>query len=171
MCSRCEDLEEEVEYLKGLLGEQADAARIETLRRNLSLTPQRAKILDRLYGANGMPVAAWTLHEMFSCEDTASGGLNVAMSAVRKAMGDRGSIEVVRGVGYRLSARGLAIVKRALTLPSDSRPPKARRYTDAQIRRMRTLRAGAVEAGERFGCSHSLVHKIRRRTIYADVAD
>jgi DNA-binding response OmpR family regulator len=119
MCSRCEELEEEVAYLKSELGLQADADLIESLRRAMPLGGLASKahgaahLVAALYRAHGRTLTRDQLMERLPSrngrDDRDDKLCAVYVCAARKTLGHDG-IQNVWGRGYRLTDAGMAKV-------------------------------------------------------------
>lgn len=120
MCSRCEELEEEVAYLRSELGEEIEADAADRVRRALRLSPDQAAIVLTLYRAGGRPVSMVRIDEALPVR-AADRGLEVLrtkVSQIRRELG-KGFILSARPGGYRLPPPALDIVAR---LVGDTRP-------------------------------------------------
>ncbi len=123
MCARCEELEEEVAYLKGELGELTNTTREYETRKRLGLKPQECKLLAALYSARRSGfVAGGYLLDIIEANGKKKTELNdpqrsllVYIHRIRKQLG-RDAIENVWGHGYRLTATGVAVYEAALAI-------------------------------------------------------
>lgn len=118
MCDRCEELEEDIAYLKSELGLRAGLDEIEALRKAFGLTPSCAKLVLALYRAKGRTVTQLQMLEImpprYTIEDDRTSQIvNVQCSKTRKALGP-GLLQNVWGQGFKLSPAGLDIVGLAL---------------------------------------------------------
>lgn len=111
-CAHCEDLKEEVAYLKSELGLRNDAERVEQLRRQ-GVRPAEAAMLCRLYAAGGKLVTVDQLEEAIPAKDPArertTPFVRTYASRIRSRMG-RDIIGNMWGRGYYLTDRGMAVV-------------------------------------------------------------
>lgn len=128
MCSRCDDLEEQVAWLRSELGLQRDLATenrlCETIPRGAHAgRPQLARFVMALYAAKGRPVTRFQLLE--ACPPTTADEdsrsekiLDVWVWRARGWLG-RDAVLTLHGKGYRLSESGMAKV--AALLGDDQR--------------------------------------------------
>lgn len=120
-CAACETLREENRQLRRELGLFAEARRVAALTRAFGLSPIGARIVLALHRAAGRSVSRTFLEDHFTGLeasgreiDDPSAAIKVQVSRIRHAIGP-GAILTVWGVGYRLSAEGLAKVEAALS--------------------------------------------------------
>lgn len=121
MCERCEELEEEVAYLKSELGIREAGERIHLLRAALGVRPAVASFLLRLYDARGKLVTHQQLVDALPAvwcdrEDRHEPITRVYCAYARKALG-RDGIETVWREGYRLSATARDRIEVILAAP------------------------------------------------------
>lgn len=165
--------EEEIAHLQRMLGERTDETAALQLRERLGLGPVNARILDRLYSAEGRLVPKWALTECFPDPDRVSEkSILVAATMIRRALGSRTSVAPVCGEGVRLTAEGIAIVtaQMASTEPLPARWVRCdRRYSDAEIRMIRWIDLPDAETAQLYGCSVVMIWRIRQRKAYAHV--
>lgn len=183
--AQVEALQEEAAFLRALLGEQEEAARVEALRKHYKIRNIPARVLERLFIARGGIVSHATLLDVFAEPDRAALGNDLAMavSYIRNALrlvsdGSRPMVEIVAGRGYRLTPTAMARVRRVVARiphrdqqPSGRRPRCDRKLTDDQVRAIRSYPAGQRPTAECFGISQGMVCYIRNRKQYADVPD
>jgi hypothetical protein len=92
MCQRCEELEEEVVYLRSEMGLQQNSADIAAIRMAFRVSPCSAKLLLALYRAKGRPVSPYQLLEAMPPRYDRNDGrdpqmIAVLVSKIRKALG------------------------------------------------------------------------------------
>lgn len=111
-CARCQELEAEVVYLRGVIavGESEEAQAC--IRLALDVSPIQARILLKLYAASGRLVQGWALRE-FLKEDGEPNLLRVHLHFLRRRL-PPASIETVKGIGYRLSKAASAQIAESL---------------------------------------------------------
>lgn len=116
-CSRCEDLQEEVAYLKSELGLQVDGDVLATIKRAFGLTDQKARIVVILFKAKGRVVSEAhfqdALPSRYGATDRGEKLVHSSISQLRKVVG-ADAIETVYARGYRLSPGMRARVAEAL---------------------------------------------------------
>lgn len=124
MCTRCEELEEEVAYYKSELGGAIKDGAIETIRKALSSGPKGASrpavaaLVLTLYRAHGRPVSKVRMLELIPPK---AGGederdpkmVDVWVCQARACLGAT-VVETVWGIGHRLSAYGMDLIGRLL---------------------------------------------------------
>lgn len=150
MCERCEDLEEEVAYLKSELGLQEDAEAYRRLRAAMKAAAgnsgrfQAVGLVLALYHAKGRVLSRYQLLEVCPSpsgkEDRDATIINVWVHQVRKALGS-GVIENVWGRGYRLTDLGRQVVSAVL---GEERPVSGPELQDLSQRPDEDLRVLAA---------------------------
>ena len=117
MCARCQELEEEVRFLKRELGLDVERDKVGRLQTSLAITPHQARILYALYVARGRIITFDILHEMIPAEDGAPRDsvevFKVQICKMRRAVGSN-AIQNVWGKGYRITHLGQMVVEDAL---------------------------------------------------------
>lgn len=113
-CARCEDLQEQVAFLKSELGIREDAEGLDRLRKPIGVAPGVAALILRLYDGGGKLVTYDQLHEAIPAvltnqEDRNFRIVQVYCTRARQALG-RDAIATVWGIGYRLTDVGRATV-------------------------------------------------------------
>lgn len=125
-CDRCAELEEEIAFLKSELGEARAGEAGHDARKALGLRPGHMALALRLYRAKGHLVTKWQCEEAiplkWAAEDRVSKIVDVYICQIRAALG-RDAVETVWGQGYRLSAKGLALMAAAVE-PNLSHQPE-----------------------------------------------
>lgn len=123
MCARCEELEEEVAYLRSELRLSGSEAEIDRLRDFLGPTGSRGLVVGfvmALHRANGRTLAPWTLLDAMPSptgnQDRTQELVKSVACFARKALG-RDAIETVWGRGYRLSPAAMVRITNALARP------------------------------------------------------
>lgn len=127
MCDRCEELEEEVAYLRSELGLNQDATDYQRLRvfmRGKSVNArQAARLILALYQAKGRAMSRLQLLDALPSpsdkEDRNPNLIGVMVCHARAGLG-REAVENVWGHGYRLSDEGVAKVRSILSAPLDA---------------------------------------------------
>jgi DNA-binding response OmpR family regulator len=128
-CARCEELEEQVAYLKSELGLSNDVETSDRLRRAMRGTyrPTHASgacgLVLALYAAKGRLRAKWSLMEAIpprngGDDDRNPKIIDVYVSCARKGLG-HDAIETVWGRGYRMTDVGMERVRAILNPPAD----------------------------------------------------
>lgn len=119
-CAHCEDLEEEVAYLKSELGLVRSKEETIRLRHTFSLSTAEAALVAELYAAKGRTVRHYRLLEALPTdnEDRSPRILNTYICRIRarlaeRAQGEEPTIHTIWGDGYRLTAEGQRIVSEA----------------------------------------------------------
>lgn len=116
-CDRCDELQAEVEYLKGELGLSVSAQRLSAIRTAFNLPPARARLLLVLFAAKGRVVSpAQALDAMpprYGAHDRGWENVKTHICRLRKQV-DTGLIVNVWGEGYRLTDAGMARVTEIL---------------------------------------------------------
>jgi DNA-binding response OmpR family regulator len=114
MCARCQELEEEVAWLKGELGLRLDADKIAVLSNAFGFSPNQTKMALTLLASNGRPVTRIQLDEaMPGAPERSYSYVSVYVSHIRQALGFD-AIETVWGQGYRLTPAGAEKIRAAL---------------------------------------------------------
>lgn len=122
MCERCEELQEEIAWLKSELGLLTSTAQHDKLLQYLkalyaAATPSIASMILALRGANGRPMERLQLLDAMPSpggrEDRGYSFVNTQVCHARRALG-KAAIRNVWGVGYCLTPAGLAMVDEAL---------------------------------------------------------
>lgn len=113
-CPRCEELKEEIAYLKGELGESLDDTARARLKTALRITPKAVLVLDALYGAGGRVVPTYELEDLFDTQSPDSHATAVYITKLRNVLG-KGAILNDWGRGYRLSAEAVERVSAILS--------------------------------------------------------
>jgi DNA-binding response OmpR family regulator len=107
---RIEELEAEVEYLRGELGLSQEAAEVDALVAGCGLTATLARVVLALRQA-GRPLSRAALYDTvehpFCKEDGDWKQIDVWITRIRKALGYE-AVRTVNGFGYTLSAEGHA---------------------------------------------------------------
>lgn len=118
MCRRCEELTEEVAWLRSELGIVSAATELQSARRAFNISTGQAMLLLRLHKAAGRVLSHYQLEESIPSPsgDRMSGDriVKVYICRLRAAVGP-GVIETAWGHGYRLTAHGLATVASAFS--------------------------------------------------------
>lgn len=150
MCDRCPILEDEILYLRTLLGEQEDdnlKVRLATL---FGLSPAETRLAQRLFQAPGI-VSAITLEETV---EVGIGSLRVHVARIRRKLGGGEAIETHWRLGYRMSDAGRETIRCALetgaTPPWRSRGVRARQYvwTPPRVTALRRYRHAGMSMNE-----------------------
>lgn len=105
MCAQCEQLKEEVAYLRSELGLQLDASRVAALQRAFGLSHHKARLVLVLFNAKGRVVSQAQLDDALPLKYTgerSSNFINATVCQLRKQIG-KAAVENVFGVGYRIS--------------------------------------------------------------------
>jgi DNA-binding winged helix-turn-helix (wHTH) protein len=118
MCQRCEELEEEVAYLRSEMGLEIGAGQIATIRQAFNLSPACARLLLVLHRASGRVMSRLQMLDALPArydghEDRDERIVNVHVSRIRQAVGP-GFIRNEWGKGYHLTAEGMNIIGTAL---------------------------------------------------------
>lgn len=117
MCARCEELEEEVAFLKSELGLRSSADELRRLKAAFDLTPQEARIVLAMARAKGKPVMRVQLEELInerSHKDECAYNLpSVYVAKIRRKLGKEAVI-TAWGSGYSLSPEALERVRAVL---------------------------------------------------------
>lgn len=144
MCQRCEDLEEEVAYLRSEMGERLRVERVDEVARRLKLAPGVTALLLILYGAKGRPVSIYQACEALPSpsknEDRNPHLVAVYVTKIRKTLG-ADAIENVWGNGYRLTQHGMDSVGRLLGDVTAIDPVEIREIHDKPPEELRTMAA------------------------------
>lgn len=115
MCERCEELEEEVAYLRSELGLTKNATTTQAIRKRFGFSIAESELAYALYSTtNGLSRPA--LEELLIRDKAAeyeSNTLSVYVSRIRQIAG-RDFIETLNGFGYRMSPVGRARIYQAL---------------------------------------------------------
>jgi DNA-binding response OmpR family regulator len=114
MCERCEELQEEVAYLRNELGLQVTASEVYAVTTALSIRPQAARLAIAMYRAGGrlmtnmqmFEAIPQVLGEKFN-DDRSTKLVDVQVCNLRKAMG-ADAIATVWGKGRALTPAGRA---------------------------------------------------------------
>jgi DNA-binding response OmpR family regulator len=116
-CAHCEQLEEQVAWLKSELGIQMDSTRHAKITKGLRLQGQTAAMVLVLYQARGRVVSQVAMNDAVPSplvgEDRGPKFVDVQICRARKVLG-KGAIENIFGKGYRLSPSGMNTVATAL---------------------------------------------------------
>lgn len=107
------DLQEQVRYWKEMALGKPDLDARYRLAGKLGLTPAVAWLLNRLYQANGAVVESEKLLAGLPGWTADGRGINllsVQICNLRAALPDRDYVINARGIGYRLSDEGIALV-------------------------------------------------------------
>lgn len=118
MCIRCDELEEEVAWLRSELGIQTELTVKSGLARSLGLSPGELSVVLALYRANGRVVPSSFIEETIPSTWGRAGDrcdrlVAVYVCRIRKALG-AGVIETVCLMGYQLTSAGREIIRGAL---------------------------------------------------------
>lgn len=120
MCDRCAELQDEIDFLRGELGMLAKIGQVTRLASIFGLTKMEAYALQALYTARRQPLVTYgALSDGLegaspSREEKDYDRARTFVFRVRRALGDPGMIENVRGLGYRLSPVGIAKYESAM---------------------------------------------------------
>lgn len=144
MCTRCEQLEEEVAYLKNELGQVTDQTVRAWLRRERQLRPQGARLLSVLYHARPRVIDRYRLHEMIGSNADDVHLVNVQASYLRRLLG-RDVVISEQGQGYRIGPPGIAVMEEAIAAASVHRGGEL-----SPDERSRAYANGYAEACRRF---------------------
>lgn len=182
---RIEDLESDLRLARRESDIDSAGSESHMLADRLSLEPQVAWLLAALKGAGDRGLS----HEFILAHMPGNGLVDlaersdkttqVAVYKIRKRLGKTAVLRLSK-YGYRLSPEGLSAVRHALAGEPVVTPPWRRnKRTQARLFDVETvswiratvkswddIRAAAVE----HGCSESLIHAIRERRLYTDVA-
>jgi DNA-binding response OmpR family regulator len=117
-CARCEELEEEVAYLRSEMGLQLSAEKFQRLRGRLRLAPGAINFLLVLYQAKGRMVSKLQALDALPSpvrdrDDRNTQLIGVYASHVRRALG-HDAISNGWGRGYAMTPAGLARVDQEL---------------------------------------------------------
>lgn len=122
-CPRCQELQDEVDYLKGELADQRGQERYDDqtgrLRQALSLTGKEAATLHMLYAAKGRPLPRHlldnaTLQRGEEREYAPTSQItSIYVCRLRKAL-PAGAIVTLYGQGHALSSTGLKFLRKLL---------------------------------------------------------
>lgn len=117
-CPHCQDLRDEIAFLKRQLGVQAQQDQISTLATRLRLPPAEAQLLSALYDAKGRVLSVYQLDEVMppvssSADDRDLKHVAIRVCRVRKKLGEE-SIKNIWGRGYCLTDIGRLLVEEAL---------------------------------------------------------
>lgn len=108
-CAHCEELREEIRFLKRERDIEREKAFVDRLKVHLRITPGDALVLAALYRANGRCLSIAHLDEVVphlsAGDDRNMKHVDIRVSRIRKALG-KASVENVRGSGYFLTALG-----------------------------------------------------------------
>lgn len=176
MCGRCEELEDEVTWLRERVGEQINEDLLGSLRVAFGVTGGEARLLATLFQAATF-LSRDVLTESVKIDqaaDVESRLVDVLVLRARKRLG-RGAIETIRGAGYRLSSTGRQQIIDAL-LGNPSTAPNTdyitERYrkvwsdeTVLEIARLRRQHASYGQIGAVFGVSRSTIASVCRRRV------
>lgn len=117
MCARCEELQEEVAYLRSELGLRARATDLQALRETFGLTGNEARVALILARANGRTVMRAQIEEAMPArsgvDDRCSNLVSVVVNNVRRKIGKE-HIPTAWAAGYAMTAAGRALVLGAL---------------------------------------------------------
>lgn len=107
-CAHCEDLKEEIAYLKSELGLQVDSGQVAAIRDAFGLTEQKARILLVLYKARARTISIAQFHDALPCrygkEERSEKLVQSSISQLRKIVG-ADAVDTLYGQGYRLGQR------------------------------------------------------------------
>ena len=122
-CARCEDLREEVAFLKRELGLERDADAQVRLRRAFRLSGREASILARLLARKGLLPKQTLWQSLYEDGDSEAALkiIDVYVSRLRRAL-PAGSIDTIWGQGYTLTPVGREACAAALREPAP--PPE-----------------------------------------------
>lgn len=112
-CPECDALRHEIDRLMGREAYASDP--VDTIKRRFRITPAEARILYRLFTANGKPITSDKLESVASkrpCE-TSTDLARIYIHRIRAAIGSP-AIETVYSYGYRLTQSGQQLVASAL---------------------------------------------------------
>lgn len=115
-CHHCQDLRDEIAFLKRQLGIQAQQDQISKLATRLRLPPAEAQLLSALYDAKGRVLSVYHLDEVMPAvwsDDRDPKHVAIRVCRVRKKLGGE-SIKNVWGRGYCLTDLGRLLVEEAL---------------------------------------------------------
>lgn len=115
-CSRCEDLKEEIAYLKSELGMALTKDERVSFRTNLGMDTAEAAIVAALYTAKGRLVETYALSDVLPTEndDRSTNIIKVYICRIRRKIG-KDAIRTVYSEGYGLTPVGLQRVAAAIT--------------------------------------------------------
>lgn len=129
ICPHCEELREEIRFLKRQIGVQQQQDQISTLATRFRLPPAEAQLLSALYNAKGRVLSVYQLDEAMppvsaSAEERDVKHVAIRVCRVRKRLGEA-SIKNIWGRGYCLTEIGRLQVAEALEAqhPTTSRKP------------------------------------------------
>lgn len=118
-CSHCEELREEIRFLKRERDLQKARDQITCLKMHFSVPPAEAHLLALLYHAHGRVLSAPQIDDMMpapvSGEDRQLKHVDVRVCRLRKKLGGA-AIENIWGRGYRLTEIGRLQVDEALEI-------------------------------------------------------
>jgi len=120
MCVRCEDLEEEVAYLRRELAIANAQDVTDRLRRHFRLSGQQATVLAALYNARGRNLTQDFLEDIappIHGHDRQPKHMQVQICNIRNKVG-RQAIETSYGAGYRITDLGRLLCDEALEVRS-----------------------------------------------------
>lgn len=121
MCGRCEELEEEVAYLKSELGLQVAAGEVAALKSAFKITDHKARVLLILYRARSRVASTAQLDDALPARyegtERSSNFVSATISQLRKIVG-ADAIETIYASGYRLSEDMRARVAAAIGVNS-----------------------------------------------------
>jgi DNA-binding MarR family transcriptional regulator len=121
MCERCEDLEEEVRFLKRELGITRSEEAEDRFCVVFGLTPKPAQMLGMLYRRRGAAVTKNAAYDAIYATDADGPGvqnIDVSVAKIRKAL-PANSVATVWARGYQLTATGLAACDAAVALAGE----------------------------------------------------
>lgn len=130
-CQRCEELREEIRFLKRQVAVEAEAAQVQCLAIMFGLAPAEAKMLAALYNARGRVLSPVQLDEIAPAERVRADErhmkhVDVRICRLRKKLCSPEAIKNVWGAGYHLTELGRLIVSEALEDNRAAAPSKSR---------------------------------------------
>lgn len=112
-CARCEELEEEIAYLKSELGQVSDVSVLAIMRTLYGIRPQASRIIEKLYRARPRVLNKIRISEALVGDGDSERLVDVFVSHARKALG-RDAILTHWGAGYSIGPLGIAAMEASL---------------------------------------------------------
>lgn len=114
-CAQCDELREEIAYLKSELGLNMEMARIHAVQQQFSLTTNEARLLLALFDASPRGLNRIQAFESMehSSDEVLIKAVDVYVHRLRQKLGFE-AIETIWGIGHTLSAATTTLIKEVL---------------------------------------------------------